>query len=349
MTDKLKNILRYSVSAAVAVILLYACFRNVRWADFTSALESCRWGFVVLSMAVGVLSFWLRAIRWRMLLGPVDPSISRRVCFNSVNIGYLANLVLPRAGEFVRCGFITKASEKGPDGHRRASYDKVIGTVVLERAWDTLTMLLCLCLVLASTWKRFGGFFKENVIGQALGSMSVPWLLVSMAAAASLGLCLVWALRERVGLFGRIWKIVRGIWEGVVSCLHMESGWMFIVLTVGIWACYWMTAASIIWAVQGIGDGAGTMDPSVVSALGSMGLVDALFLMTVGSVSSLVPVPGGFGAYHYLVSLALLSVYGIPMPVGIVFATLSHESQALMQMVCGLWGYFSETFKKQIL
>lgn len=346
MSDKLKNILRYSVSGALAIYLLYACFRNVKWADFTAALESCRWGYVVLSMAIGVLSFWLRAVRWRMLLNPIDPSLSLRTCFNSVNIGYLANLALPRAGEFVRCGYITKASEKGEDGHKKASYDKVIGTVVLERAWDTLTMLICLFLVLGCTWKRFGGFFKENVIGQVLGSLNAVWILMIMAAAALAGLAIVWAFKDRFGLFGRIWKIVKGIWEGVISCLHMKSGWMFIVLTVGIWACYWMTAATIIWALQGIGGGAGTMDPSVVSALGSMGLVDALFLMTVGSVSSLVPVPGGFGAYHYLVSLALLSVYGIPMSVGIVFATLSHESQAFVQMLCGIWGYFRETFRR---
>lgn len=335
MNDKLKNVTRYSVSIAVAVVLLYACFRHVKWADLTAALESCRWGYVLLSMVIGFISFWLRAVRWRMLLGPIDPSIKPGVCFNSVSIGYLANLVLPRAGEFVRCGFITKASEKDGEGHRKASYEKVIGTVVLERAWDTLTLLICLFLIIGFTWKRFGGFLRDNVFGQVVSSLSVPWLLMIMAAAALAGLATVWALRERIGLFGRIWKIVRGIWEGVVSCLHMKSGWMFIVLTVGIWACYWMMAATIIWAVQGIDGGTGTMD-----------LVDALFLMVVGSLSSLVPVPGGFGAYHYLISLALQSVYGIPMSVGIVFATLSHESQTLAQIICGAWGYFRETLRR---
>lgn len=336
MEDKLKSILRYLVSAAVACLLLYVCFRHVKWEDFTSALERCRWGFVVLSMGFGVLSFWLRAVRWRMLLVPLDPSLRLGVCFDSVNIGFLSNLVLPRAGEFVRCGFITRASARGEDGHRLASYDKVIGTVVLERAWDTLSLLVCLVLVAACTWNRFGSFFSEELLGRMAGGISVPWLLMSMAAAALAGLYLTWALRDRIGLCGRIWKIASGIWQGVVSCMRMESGWMFLVLTLGIWSCYVMTAFTVIRAVGGIDAAAGTM-----------GLVDALFLMTVGSVSSLVPVPGGFGAYHYIVSLALQSVYGIPMAVGIVFATLSHESQALMQMVCGALGYLRQTLGKQ--
>lgn len=341
MESKLKDMLRYAVSLAVAALLLCLCFRHVKWADFTSALASCRWGFVILSMAIGAISFWLRAVRWRMLLSPIDPSVGTRTCFNSVSIGYLANLVLPRAGEFVRCGFVTKASAKDPEGHKKASYEKVIGTVVLERAWDTLTLLLCLVTVLLFTWNRFGAFFTENVFGRMSGRLSLVWVLLALAVLGLLGLWLLWRLRDR-RLPGRIWGILAGIWQGIGSCLRMKRGWLFIVLTVGIWACYLMTAATIIWAVRGI-----SLDGTAAGALQSMTMVDALFLMTVGSVSSLVPVPGGFGAYHYLVSLALQSVYGIPMAVGIVFATLSHESQTLIQIICGAWGYFAETLKKQ--
>lgn len=53
-----------------------------------------------------------------------------------------------------------------------------------------------------------------------------------------------------------------------------------------------------------------------VSRLSELGTSDALFLMLVGSLSSLVPVPGGFGAFHYIVATALASVYGIPVPGG---------------------------------
>lgn len=338
MDNKLKNILKYGLSFGMAFLLLYACFRNVEWADFVSALSSCHWGFIALSMAIGILSILLRAIRWRMLLGPIDKSLGVRVCFNSINIGYIANMLLPRMGELVRCGYITKDSVKGDDGRKLASYDKVVGTVVLERAWDVLSLLICFAIVFVFTWDRFGSFFQDNVIGRITSSLSIPWLLFAMAVAGGAGLVAVWALRDRIGLFGRIWKIIQGIWQGVASCLRMDHGWMFIVLTIGIWACYWMTAATTIWALRGVG-------PSS-EIISSMTMVDALFLMVVGSVSALVPVPGGFGAYHYLVSLALQTVYGIPMSVGIVFATLSHETQALTQMICGAIGYFVETFRK---
>ena len=67
-----------------------------------------------------------------------------------------------------------------------------------------------------------------------------------------------------------------------------------------------------------------------------MGAIDALFLMVVGGLGWVVPVQGGIGAYHFIVSLALLKVYAIPQTTGVVFATISHESQAIVMILCGL-------------
>jgi len=67
--------------------------------------------------------------------------------------------------------------------------------------------------------------------------------------------------------------------------------------------------------------------------------------MLAGSLSSLVPVPGGFGAFHYVVASALAAVYGIPWEAGIIFATLSHESQTVTMLICGGCSYAAEVTK----
>ena len=63
---------------------------------------------------------------------------------------------------------------------------------------------------------------------------------------------------------------------------------------------------------------------------------DALFLMVVGSLGWVVPVQGGFGAYHFIVSMTLVPVYGFDKSTGLIFATLSHESQIVQMLLCGL-------------
>ena len=82
---------------------------------------------------------------------------------------------------------------------------------------------------------------------------------------------------------------------------------------------------------------------TAVSGLAGLGALDALFLMLAGSLSSLVPVPGGFGAFHYIVATALATVYSVPFEIGIIFATLSHESQTVMHIICGSCSYVSES------
>ena len=97
-----------------------------------------------------------------------------------------------------------------------------------------------------------------------------------------------------------------------------------------IWGMYWFMAASTMWAAPFLDD---------------LNMIDALFLSLVGGLGFAVPVPGGIGAFHFIIGLALSGVYGVPMEMGIIYATLSHTSQALTQIVFGLGSYVYESLK----
>ena len=345
MDKKSTNILRYGLWTAVAVLLLYFSFRGVNWKDFGAALGECRWGYVVLSMVLGALVFYIRALRWRMQLIPLDPSTSRVTCWNAYNICMITNTVLPRVGEVVRCGYVTRHSGRDKEGGRLVTFDKALGTVVVDRIWDGVSILAVFLIILTLLWNRFGAFFTDTLFPGLAGKVRLWWILVLGILFAGGFLFLCWRLRERGGLWGRIWSWIRGMYDGLLSCLHMRHGWLFIVYTVIIWVLYWLMSACIIWALQGV-DPQG-VSPELSDALGrisGLGMADALFLMFAGAVSSLVPVPGGFGAFHGVVAGALASIYGIPFSAGLIFATLSHESQVIVNIVCGACSYIHETF-----
>ena len=336
------DIIKYLLSAAVACFLLYFTFRGVKWDDFIAGLKSCRLSYIVVSMVAGIAAFWFRGLRWREILLPIDGSISRVTTFNAVNIGYIANFVFPRIGEFVRCGFITKNSLPVPGNDnitgegpvkKKASYDKVLGTVVLERAWDMVTMFAFLVLLLAFRWKEFGGFFMEKMWRpfQENLSFSLWWLLLTLAILCAGAVYAIWRTRDRSAFSRAVANVCRGLLQGVLSCLRMKRKWKFFFYTGVIWLMYWLMSAATMSAMPGL-DG--------------LGPVDALFLMLAGSFGWLVPVPGGFGAFHFIVSLALSTIYGIPFETGLIFATLSHESQAITMAVCGGISYIDETFRK---
>ena len=325
MQSRISKILKYLISISLAVVLLWFSFRDVEWTDFIAGLQECRWGFILLSMAAGAFAFWLRALRWRQLLQPIDPSISRITTFNGINIGNISNFVFPRIGEFVRCGVITRRSS--------ATYDKVLGTVVLERGWELLVMLMMLALVVVGGFEKFGNFFVRQIwepIASRL-DISLWWVLLVLALCGLGGIWVIWRFRATNRLCAKVWGIFTGLLQGFSSCLRMERKWLFFAYTLFIWMVYWLMAATTVWAAP---------------FLDHLTVIDALFLSLVGGLGFAVPVPGGIGAFHFVISLALMGVYDVPMETGIVYATLSHTSQAVTQIIFGLASYAYEAVRK---
>ena len=325
MNDKTFKILKYSFWALTAVVLLWFSFRSVDWTEFWSVLLSSRWGFVALAMAAGVLSFIFRALRWRLLLLPVEPKTKRLDCYDGFTIGKLCDFVIPHVGEFIRCGYVQTS---------RMTFDKALGTVVLERAWDILMLLLMIVVLLVFKGGEFGGFFKEKMLEPVAAQLNVSlwWLLVAAVVVIVALVWLVIALSKRVRFFERLVDFFRGLGQGFSSFREMKGKGWFLLLTALLWLMFLLMSWFIIKALP--------------SDLG-LNLVDALFIMLVGSAAGIVPVPGGFGAFHYLVALALQTVYSIPFETGIVFATLSHESQAVTMILCGLVSYVRRLIKNR--
>ena len=345
MDKKVTNILRYGLWIAVAALLVYFSFRNVNWKDFGAALRECRWGFVILSMVLGIAAYWLRALRWRMQMLPLDASTSLVTTWNAFNICTITNYVLPRVGEVLRCGYVVRHSGRDGEGKRLATFDKVLGTVVADRMWDGLSLVAVFLVTMVALSGRFSAFFSETLF-PGLADKAHLWWILALGVLVVVGFVyLSWRLRVRAGFWGRIWGWIRGIWDGLVSCLHMRNGWLFVLYTALIWILYWLMSASILWALQGIDPA--SVSPELAAALAKvegLGMADALLLMVAGALSSLIPVPGGFGAFHGAVAFTLSSVYGIPFEVGLIFATLSHESQVIAGIVCGTESYIHETF-----
>ena len=338
MKDTLKKVLKYVLSLSLAAALLWFSFRDVDWNEFFDGLKDCRWEWIVLSMVAGAFAFWLRAVRWRQLLLPLDDSITRTTTFNGINIGNISNFVLPRIGEFVRCGVIVRHSKRsattGERSEASASYEKVLGTVVLERGWELLVMLLMLALVLVLGFGRFGNFFVERIWLPMTEKFSANlwWILVAVIILGISALVLFWRLREKNGFCRKVWGVFKGVGQGLTSCFKMDRKWLFFAYTAFIWLTYWFMAFAIVKAAP---------------FLDNLDMIDALFLSLVGGLSFAVPVPGGIGAFHFIISMTLSVMYGVPLELGVVYATLSHTSQAITQIVFGIGSYAYETISQK--
>lgn len=122
--------------------LLYYSFRGVNLREVWAAVRQADPWLYLLSAAAATGVFWIRAWRWKSMLVPVAPRTSFHGRFAAVTIGFMANNVLPaRMGEFVRAYALSRL-EPVP---LVASF----GSLVLERLFDAMTVLLLLFVAVA--------------------------------------------------------------------------------------------------------------------------------------------------------------------------------------------------------
>lgn len=309
------SLLKYLLLLLVAALLLWFSFRGVSWKDFLEGLQSTHFGWVIISMAIGVVAFWLRALRWRLAMLPLDSRVTRVDAWSGVTIGYLTNFALPRAGEFARCAVITK--------RRKIPFEEVVGSVVLERSVDVLSLIVVTLIAISLKFDKFGSFIQREIISGIEEKFSLNfWMLFSLFIVVLVAtILLLYRYRSRSAIFEKVYSFLRGIYSGVVAGVKMEHKTLFLLYTALIWTCYWLMSYATILAFSSVA----VLDPA-----------DALFLAVVGGLGWLVPVQGGIGAYHFIISLALSSIYSIERSSGVIFATISHESQAVTMILFGL-------------
>lgn len=337
MNARLKKILKYALLLALVAVLLFFAFRGVNWKDFVDGLKSCRWEWIIGTIAVMWIITWLRGNRWRIQLEPVqtgDRKITRRETYDAYAICYLSNIVFPRSGEVVRCGLLAET--------KKTTFEGALGTVVIERTWDLLCMVLAVVPLLF--FGRFRDFLVEKMFRPAAGSMGIGWfwIVVIFVAVLVAAIFLVRAYRERIARSkagAAFLKFFKGLGSGIAAAFKMDHKFAFFAYTLLIWVGYWLTSLMTIRAF-----------PSADSLTG----LDALFLMVVGALGWVVPVQGGFGAYHFIVSMTLVPIYGFEKSTGLIFATLSHESQIVQMLLCGLislvsWYFYRRKLKQNAL
>ena len=328
MNDKAGKVIKYILSLAVAGVLVYLAFRGTDWRDFFNGLAGTDWWLVVLSMLAGVVALVFRAERWRSQLLALDSGISRHSVWHGSNVGNFLNVVIPGIGEFYRCGHVSTT---------KASYDKTLGSIVMERSWDVLAIGLLLVLAAVLNTDTIVPFMKDNVIGpfSSRFDFSLWWVLGAIAAILVIAFAAVLRYRRKNRACGKIAGWIGGIAGGFASFGKMRKKGLFVLYTVGIWMMYILVTYLTFLALPG---------------LAGLTFVDAIFISAVGNIASVIPTPGNIGPYHYLVGLAISTIYlgSTSMTAdGLLCATLSHGSHAILVILLGVISYLSISFSRK--
>lgn len=302
------NFLKFLLFLGVGVLILYLLYRyqnaafqeecalkNIPAAecslldkvlhDFSTV--KLNWLFLVI--CAFIISNISRAIRWNMLIKPLGYTPRLINSFFCIMIGYFANLGLPRLGEVLRAGTMAR--------YEKIPVEKVMGTVVVDRIIDVISILLVTALAITLEYDKILAKTEEH-ISVASKLALLQNLLIWGIPLMLLGLAALWYFRKvllatRIGQ--KLMNLAQGFWQGIQTVRQLERPWLFLFHSFLIWFMYYtMTYLNF----------------HAFAPTAHLSMLAALVTFVLGGWGIVIPSPGGMGTYHFLAQLAL-SIYGV--------------------------------------
>ena len=306
---ELKTVLINAAKIIFPVLLggaiLYWMYRGEDFERFFHVMtQEMDWTWMLLSFPFGILAQMFRGWRWKQTLEPLGESPRTSTSIYAIFLSYAVSLVIPRIGEFTRCGVLKR--------YEGISFSKALGTVVTERAVDTLIVMGYSCLILLVEMSIFGTFFQKTgtSLDHILDRFSSTGYLVTAICAVAV-LILLHLLLKNFSIYNKVKMTLSGIWEGVLSLRGVKNLPLYLFFSIGIWVCYC-----------------------------------ALVSFVVANFAVIVPTPNGAGPWHFAIKTMLI-LYGVADEQALWFVLIVHTVQTMLVIALGIYAWAALSFTKR--
>ena len=319
MNKRIRSILQYSFFLGLGIFLVWWSVKDLTADDKSQikiALETARYWLLIPVFGMLFLSHLIRAIRWKLLIEPLGYKPSTTNTLFAVFIGYLANQAVPRLGEVLKCTVLSR--------YEKVPADKLIGTIILERVIDAMTLLLVFGITLAIQPDIYAQLIdtifnsKKDVTHKTISSS----LVLIIIAAIIISILAIWMIKNKKNFSDLLLlfkKIGRSVWQGLSTIQHLKKRWSFIFLTFSMWALYL---------------GGGYIGFMALKETQHYGINEAFTVLSAGSIG-MIATPGGIGAYAYLLQKTM-QVYGLEKGIALAFGWILWLAQTAVILIGGL-------------
>lgn len=287
------------VTVAVTAVFSYVALSNVQPGRVWDALKSANPWWLLPALAVFLLGNLARALRWRSLFAPERRPPLGPVA-NSMLVGYFYNNILPvRAGEPLRVIVLAQRSEAPPV--------EIVGTVVLERLYDVLAILVI--FFVAEPWLPHVSWFGTAAVAAIV--------LAGAIAAVATGLAVFGDRPVRMLLrpLGRVrWISGERLERTVAELVHGLSGLRrpAVAIPAFLWTTVaWLLSATAAWLV------------TLAFPL-SLPFASGILLVVAVGLGMILPAPPASVGVFEGAALIALKAYGVSHDSALPYALLLH-------------------------
>lgn len=316
-----KKVIRKTINTLTPLVLggaiLYWMYRGFDWQAVKEVLlHEMNWWWMLASFPFGIMAQVFRALRWRQSLAPLGEHPRLSTSIYSIFISYAASLLIPRIGEFTRCGVLSK--------WEGTSFPKALGTVVTERAVDSLIILIITAIVFLCQIPVFLTFFSKTGtrVDEFLAMFSATGYIVT-ALCGLMAFMSLYIFRKKLAFYDKVKATLQGILDGVLSLKNVNNIPLFLFYSIAIWASYFLHYYLTFFCFE---------------ETGHLGLTCAMVTFIVGTIAVLVPTPNGAGSWHFAVKTMLI-LYGITDITALYFVLIVHTVQTFLVIALGLYAW----------
>jgi uncharacterized protein (TIRG00374 family) len=327
--------IQYAFFLCIGAMLCWLFFKNINITELISDLKGRELSWFYAVIIITTLVYVVRCLRWKMLIESNNHQVTLLNLFAALSIGYFVNLVIPRLGEITRCLSIKKKHQ--------IPFTELIGTVIIERAVDIISLIIFLLLTLLLQFNIIIEFVHQNIITpfyQTFSGKITSQKLIYTAIGILVILSLFYLflkfkkrIKEKTPFF--IQQFIEGLKHGLTSISKLKQKKIFIFYTALIWLGYYLMTYFWFFVFK---------DHTFLS----WGV--CLSIVAIGTIGRSVPIQGGgIGAYHFLVT-GVVVLYGGNEAFGKSLATLIHAGQTLFTFFMGIIGlliFYLNYWKKQ--
>ncbi|WP_035467680.1 lysylphosphatidylglycerol synthase transmembrane domain-containing protein [Algoriphagus mannitolivorans] len=315
MSLKIKQAIQVTVSLGIAIWIFWLLYRDIEFSSLKEQILSSNWFWILLSLGIAWVGYWIRGWRWSLLIRKDEGiKVSPNRAYHAVMVGYLVNMLVPRAGEVARCGVLSRSNN--------ISLGHLLGTVILERSVDLLFLVSTIFLAFLLENQLFISLTNQLIDLNSLSLkllQNLPMLIGALAVFVLLIYFIFQKFRNR-GIINKLQSFFRQMVSGLKSIQSLENPLGFWASSIVIWIIYFLTMYTVSMGIQSTAN----LTPGEV-----------LLVMVMGSIGMIAPVQGGIGTFHALVAYILIQL-GVSESDGKIFAAIIHGTQVILVMVVGL-------------
>jgi uncharacterized protein (TIRG00374 family) len=282
---------RVAVSVVVAaVVVALFLWRGPSLSAIGDAFTAVEWQWVVVAIALNLLSVVTRALAWRTVINQAipEPHPSFMLVFSAFSVGLFANAVLPgRIGELARVAVLSRKLPR-----RKGYWAALVGSVFAHRVFDIVPVLL-LILYVVVTAKIPAWAITSLLVFVGVGGGLFAFAFASARTGESQSLDGVGAARRIIAMARQGLSVMRSPVAATIAILCQCAGWLCQLLAV------WTAMRAF-----------NTHPPLPAAAV-------VLLLMNVATVFPLWP--GNVGLVQVAIATPLKASYGVAYARGVAF------------------------------